>query len=86
MYQSNFETKIDTGKPKASLICSISQIDTLSQDQKFLKKAVTEVDVGSKDFLVPVRVLFDHEQRSKSGLKNYLVVVVLVVVVQYLLN
>ena len=31
--------------------------------------------------------IFDREQRSKSGLKNYLVVVVVVlVVVQYFLN
>ena len=29
---------------------------------------------------------FDREQRSKSGLKNYLVVVVRLVVVQYFLN
>ena len=40
-----------------------------------------------------IRVIFDREQRSKSGLKNYLVVVVVVVlvvvlvlVVQYFLN
>ena len=34
-------------------------------------------------------MIFDREQRSKSGLKNYLVVVVVVVrlvVVQYFLN
>ena len=35
----------------------------------------------------PSKLLFDREQRSKSGLKNYLfVVVVLVLVVQYFLN
>ena len=41
--------------------------------------------------IVSTSFLFDREQRSKSGLKNYLVVVVVVVVVvrlvvQYFLN
>ena len=34
----------------------------------------------------PSKLLFDREQRSKSGLKNYLVVVVVRLVVQYFLN
>ena len=37
----------------------------------------------------PAHTIFDRKQRSKSGLKNYLVVVVVLVVglvVQYLLN
>ena len=33
-----------------------------------------------------LKVIFDREQRSKSGLKNCLVVVVGLVVVQYFLN
>ena len=66
-------------------ILIIATVNKESQNKMTAKKAYLTQTLSNRRSNVQHSVFFDREQRSKSGLKNFSVVFV-VVVVQYFLN